>query len=278
MAKIIDGRLLAEKIKDQVFVKTSKLKDRRPSLAIILIGERSDSQLYVSLKEKEAVKVGIDTHLYKCPENISEKEVIDMIKFLNTDDNVDAILVQLPLPKNLDTDKIIECIDYQKDVDCFHPKNLENINCDKMLSPVYGTVLEMLQSIDYDLKEKKVCIIANSDIFGNNLQKVLQSKENSLDISVVRFSDKDLAGKTSQADILITAVGEPEFIKSDMVKQDAVVIDVGIYKEAGEVYGDVDFEDVKDKVSYITPVPGGVGPMTIAMLFKNTLKLFEKKK
>jgi len=276
--EIINGKLLAEKIKHEVAQKIVKLGEKRPNLAIILIGEREDSKLYVSLKEKEAKKVGIDTHIYRCESDISEKEVLDTINFLNNDENIDAILVQLPLPEGLDTDKIIRCIDCNKDVDCFHPENLKDLDCTKMLSPVYGTVIEMLDSIDYELENKSVCIIANSDIFGKNLEKVLKSKEKSLNISVVKANDKDLEKKTSSADILITAVGKPEFIKKEMVKENAVVIDVGITTEEGDVYGDVDFRDVENKVAYITPVPGGVGPMTIAMLFKNTLELFEKKK
>ena len=278
MMEIINGKLLAEKIKHEVAQKIVKLGEKRPNLAIILIGEREDSKLYVSLKEKEAKKVGIDTHIYRCESDISEKEVLDTINFLNNDENIDAILVQLPLPEGLDTDKIIRCIDCNKDVDCFHPENLKDLDCTKMLSPVYGTVIEMLDSIDYELENKSVCIIANSDIFGKNLEKVLKSKEKSLNISVVKANDKDLEKKTSSADILITAVGKPEFIKKEMVKENAVVIDVGITTEEGDVYGDVDFRDVENKVAYITPVPGGVGPMTIAMLFKNTLELFEKKK
>lgn len=285
--KIIDGKKLAEKIKDGLVKKILKLNGPKPNLAIILVGRRQDSSLYVGLKEREAKKVGIDTHLYKCPENITEQEVLDIIEHLNKDELIDAILLQLPLPKNLDTDKIIKAIDPAKDVDGFHPdslgKLLKSCNHKNIVPPVFEVVLEMLKSINYELTGKEICIVANSDIFGKNLAKVLECKQ--AKVEVVHGDDKDLKNKTSKADILITAVGKPEFIKKDMVKKDAVVIDVGITKKdasAGsalkkKVYGDVDFKDVKDKVSYITPVPGGVGPMTIAMAFKNTLELYKRR-
>jgi methylenetetrahydrofolate dehydrogenase (NADP+)/methenyltetrahydrofolate cyclohydrolase len=277
--QIIDGKKLSEKIKDGLVKEIVKL-GKRPNLAIILIGKRQDSSLYVGLKEKEAKKVGIDTHLYKCPENISEKEVLEIIDCLNRDELIDAILVQLPLPKNLDTDKIIKAVDPEKDVDRFHPDNLNELlkSCSHahVMPPVFEVVLEMLRSINCEIKDKEVCIVANSDIFGKSLAKVLECKQ--ARTVVVHGDDINLKEKTCEADILITAVGNPEFIKKDMIKKDAVVIDIGITKEEKKVYGDVDFKDVKDKISFITPVPGGVGPMTIAMAFKNTLELYKKHK
>jgi methylenetetrahydrofolate dehydrogenase (NADP+)/methenyltetrahydrofolate cyclohydrolase len=293
MCKIIDGRILAEKIKDELVKeivgerKGAEINNYpRPNLAIILIGEREDSSLYVGLKEKEAKKVGIDTHLYKCGEDISEKEVLDMINFLNNDETVDAILVQLPLPEHLNTDKIISSIKASKDVDGFHPENLKKLcafsRTDRggafrpLMPPVFGACLEMLKSIDCDLKEKQVCIIANSDIFGKTLVKVLECR--GAKVKTVKADDKNLAEETSEADILITAVGKPKFIKKEMIKKDAVIIDIGITKEEKKVFGDVDFEDVKEKAGFITPVPGGVGPLTIAMAFKNTLELYKNKR
>ena len=283
--QIIDGRKLAEKIKDDIVKEILSLNKNihnitRPNLAIILIGERSDSELYVSLKEREAKKVGIDTHLYKCPGNISEQEILEMIKCLNEDKTIDAILVQLPLPDEIDTDTIILALDSSKDVDGFHPDNLEKLlsNCHSsaLMPPVFATVLEMLNDIDYKIKDKQVCIISNSDIFGKSLAYVLKCR--GAKTETFKADDKNLAEKTSQADVLITAVGKPKFIKKGMIKKDAVIIDIGISNLNNKVFGDVDFEDVKDKVGYITPVPGGVGPMTIAMAFKNTVEIYKKRK
>ena len=283
MGKIIDGQALAKKIKNQIVKEILKLNEgrtdcqRRPNLAIILVGEREDSKLYVNLKEKEAKKVGIDIHTYKCPINIEEKKVLSMIKCLNDDELIDGILIQLPLPKGFNTNKIIKAINPAKDVDCFHPENLKIIlktcNHNHILSPVFSAILEMLANINCQLKNKQICIIANSDIFGKSLAKILVCR--GAGTKTVKANDKNLGEKTAQADILITAVGKPKFIKKNMIKKDAIVIDIGITKKEGKICGDVDFNNVKDKVSYITPVPGGVGPLTIAMLFKNTLELYK---
>ncbi|PIT95581.1 bifunctional methylenetetrahydrofolate dehydrogenase/methenyltetrahydrofolate cyclohydrolase [Candidatus Falkowbacteria bacterium CG_4_9_14_3_um_filter_38_19] len=282
MVKIIDGSILAEKIKDKITQEIYALKGPRPNLAIILIGERADSQLYVDLKEKEAKKVGIDTHLYKCPQSITEQELLKIIKCLNDDETIDAILVQLPLPKNLATatDAIIKAINPTKDVDGFHPVNLAKLakgcSADAVMPPVFAVVLEMLDSINCLLKDKKICLMVNSDIFGNNLANVLQCRGAQVDIATV--NDSDLISKTVSADILITAVGQPRFIKKEMIKQDAIIIDVGISQQDSKVIGDVDFVDAKDKASFITPVPGGVGPLTIAMAFKNTLEIYKRRR
>lgn len=278
MVKIIDGKILAEKIKDQVAEEIYALNGPRPNLAIILIGDRADSKLYVNLKEKEAKRVGVDTHLYKCPENISEGELLEMIKCLNEDELVDAILIQLPLPEKIDTDAVIMAVDPAKDVDGFHPGNLEKIlknhKPGALMPPVFAVVLEMLKSIDYDVGGKRVCVISNSDIFGKSLAQVLTS--GGAKVEIAEAEDKDLKEKTSRADVLISAVGKPKFIKKNMIKADAVIIDIGITKEDGKVCGDVDFNDAKGKAGYITPVPGGVGPLTIAMAFKNSLELYKR--
>lgn len=318
MSQIIDGRALAEKIKDKVvkeIVEMGKQKQKavpkiheckcghgaeehvhehedseghkfaaflnvpRPHLAIVLVGNRKDSEIYVALKEREAKRVGIDTSLYRCPEEISEEELLGMVNYLNNDELVDAILVQLPLPEKLDENKIVAAIDPKKDVDGFHPKNLELLfkSCDSeaVMPPVFDTVLEMLKSIDYDLENKHVCIIANSDIFGDSLAKILECRK--AKAIAVKSDDKELKEKTSKADILISAIGKPNFVTSEMVKADAVIIDIGITKEDGKVFGDVDFDSVEDKVGFITPVPGGVGPMTIACAFRNILALYKRK-
>jgi len=279
MTKIIDGQKLAKKIKNKIVKEITELQGKRPNLAIILIGAREDSHLYVDLKEKEAKKVGIDTHIYRCRPDTDEAEIFDMVDYLNNDKTIDAILIQLPLPDGFDTDGIIRAIDKNKDVDRFHPHNLEILfkTCDhsRVIPPVFEVILEILKNIKCDLKDKKVCLISNSDIFSKSLAKVLECQQAKVDIT--SFNDSQLAVKTRQADILITAVGQPKFIKKEMIKKEAVIIDIGITKQGGKVLGDVDFEDVKDKAGFITPVPGGVGPMTIAMLFKNTLELYKQR-
>lgn len=276
--KIINGKELAERIKDGITKEIFELKTRRPGLAIILIGDRSDSKLYVNLKEQEAKKVGIDTHLYRCLGNIPEEEIFDMIRFLNEDESIDGILVQLPLPEGYDTDGIIYAINPEKDVDGFHPKNLENIfsgGKEEVMSPVYMSVIAMLESIDFDYDGKTACVIANSDIFGKTLSRIIELKGSVC--ATADPSDKNLSEETDKADLLITAVGRPHFIKAEMIKQDAVLIDVGITKDGDKVRGDVDPESVDGKASYISPVPGGIGPMTIAMAFKNTLELYKRR-
>lgn len=287
MTKIIDGRALAEKIKDEIVKEVEAIchiaslhNGPRPNLAIILVGSREDSELYVSLKEKEAKKVGIDTHLYKLTENANEAEILEVINYLNNDDSVDGILIQLPLPASINTDKIIKAMNPEKDVDGFHPDNLKILlgSCDheQAVPPVIKVILEILASVNFDLAGKEVCVVANSDIFGISMAKVLQCK--GAKVSVAKADDDNLSEKTKEADVLITAVGQPRLIKKEMVKKDAVVIDIGITKKGKEVCGDVDFEDVKDKVGYITPVPGGVGPLTIAMAFRNVLELYKRRR
>jgi methylenetetrahydrofolate dehydrogenase (NADP+)/methenyltetrahydrofolate cyclohydrolase len=277
--QIIDGKKLAEKIKDEIVQEIVKLNGQRPNLAIILVGERQDSKLYVSLKEKEAKKVGIDTHLYKCAESISQNQLLEIIKCLNEDELIDAILVQLPLPATFDTDIIIKAVTLSKDVDGFHPDNLEELlkSCEfnGLMPPVFAAVLEVLKSINCVILGKKIRIISNSQIFGQSLAHIFNCR--GAKALAVRTNDKDLAVETSRADILITAVGQPGLIKKDLIKKNAVIIDIGITKQNGRVRGDVDFEDVKDKAGYLTPVPGGVGPLTIAMAFKNTLELHKRR-
>jgi methylenetetrahydrofolate dehydrogenase (NADP+)/methenyltetrahydrofolate cyclohydrolase len=287
MSIIIDGHAIAQKIKDEiaqeiagtVTVKDDLLTCQRPNLAIVLVGEREDSRLYTKLKEKEASTVGVDTHIYKCLEEISEEDLLEMINFLNKDDLIDAILVQLPLPDRFNTDKIISAMNPQKDVDRFHPDNIkliaENPCAVKFLPPVFAVVVEILRVIKESIEQKQVCIVSNSDIFGKNLAKVLACQK--CQVTVIHPDEENLAQKTAVADILITAVGKPGLIKKEMIKTDAIIIDIGITKRAGHVVGDVDFTDIKDKCAYITPVPGGVGPITIAMTLKNTLTLFQQK-
>lgn len=291
---IIDGKLLADKIKDEIVREIvqinyglEKAAWQRPNLAIILIGDREDSRLYVEMKEREAKRVGIDTHIYRCAADTPEREIFEMIDYLNKDELIDAILIQLPLPDGFDTDGLILAIDPAKDVDGFHPDNTEIIlkYCEneqtcppelqrrRVMPPVLASVLEMLKSINCDLAGKQACVIANSDIFGQSLAKVLECRGAKTIIS--KADDEDLKNKTKKVDILISAVGRKNLISAEAVKSGAIVIDIGITKEGKKICGDIDFENVKKIAGYITPVPGGVGPMTIAMLFKNTLELYK---
>lgn len=282
--ELIDGKKIAEKIKDEVATAIHKLNGPRPNLAIILANEREDSKLYVSLKEQEAKLVGIDTHLYRLEDATSENELLGVIDFLNSDETIDGILVQLPLSDIFDTDKVIAAIDPAKDVDGFHKKHPDYI-----VSPVFASVSRILAEIKYPLVDKKVCILFNSSIFGESLKEILKKEGAQVNLCMVGNIDKlseaesqikykEIEAASQEADILITALGLPHFVKKEMIKPGAVVIDVGITKVNGKVLGDVDFNDVKDIVSYITPVPGGVGPMTIACLFKNVWEIFRRKK
>ncbi len=268
--KLIDGKALAETIKDKVAAEISSFSGPRPGLAIILVGERPDSKLYVGLKEKQAKAVGIDTHLYRCPENVTQEELVEMITFLNADDAVDAILIQLPLPAHLDTGIIVNTIATEKDVDGFTKQNLDRLMgvdaAEAVMPPVYGVILSMLASIGYGLSGKQVRLIVNSDIFEQNLAETL------------RRQGGELTADTKTADVIITAVGKENSLTADMVKDDAVIIDIGITQhEDGSVHGDVNADSMKDKPGYLSPVPGGVGPMTIAMAFWNTLQIFKKR-
>ncbi len=282
--KLINGKKIAEKVKDEVAAEIHKLNGARPNLAIVLANTREDSKLYVSLKEREAVKVGIDTHLYRLEDATSENELLGVIDFLNSDETIDGILVQLPLPNIFNTDKVIAAIDPEKDVDGFHPNHPDYI-----ISPVFASVLRMLEEIKYPLAGKKVCVLFNSDIFGESMKKILEKEGAIISLCSVGEFDKlseaesnlkyeEIKSLSQEADVLITALGLPHFVKKDLLKPGVVVIDIGITKVGEKVLGDVDFEDVKDIVSYITPVPGGVGPMTIALLFKNVWEIFKRKK
>jgi len=281
--QIIDGQQIAleitQKIAREIF---DNALDKRPGLAIILAGEREDSALYVDIKQERAKEVGIDTHLYKIEEGETTEDVVELIEHLNKDEDIDGILVQLPLPEKYDTDKIIATINPQKDVDCFHPENvkkLDNYKQEKppILSPVYATVLEMLEKIYFDIKDRQVVLVVNSDIFGSGLKKILEA-EGADEVEIVFANDENLKEKTKQADLLITAVGRRNLITAEMIKPNAVAIDIGITKENGKVYGDVDFAEVKEMAQAITPVPGGVGPVTVAKVLENTWQLAKNKR
>ncbi|MDD4901548.1 MAG: bifunctional 5,10-methylenetetrahydrofolate dehydrogenase/5,10-methenyltetrahydrofolate cyclohydrolase [Patescibacteria group bacterium] len=282
--KIIDGKKIADKIKDEIVAEillrnqNDICAPKRPMLAIILVGDRPDSQLYVSLKEKEAKKVGVDTTLYKLPANAAEAELEEMIKFLNNDTATDGILLQLPLPDNFNTDKIIALMDPAKDVDRFHPENLKKLMAgdEEILPPVCQVILEIFEEIKFNPEGRSACIVVNSEIFGLALAKILEL--HGALTKIVTPADGDLAEQTAKADILVTAVGQPDLITGEMIKKDAVIIDIGISKEDDKVRGDVNAASVKDQAGYLTPVPGGVGPITIAAALKNTVEIWKSRK
>ncbi len=281
-SKIIDGKAIAERIKDQIVEEVLALNSQkvqnaevRPNLAVVLIGTNEESEIYVSKKTEEAMKVGIDTHLYRFCEDDEQEDIIKTIEILNQDEDMDAILVQLPLPAKFDTDKIIEAIEPKKDVDCFHPVNQKR-KIDKIIAPVHGAVLEILAEVKYDLTEKNVLIISNSGIFSKNLKNILEQK--GAKVKRIIADDLELKAELFKADLIISAVGKPHFIKKEMLKKEVGIIDVGISREGKKLKGDFDSKDFQGKNTFYTPVPGGVGPITVAILLRNTLELFKLKK
>ncbi len=274
--QIIDGKTLAEKIKHEVGLKISE-KNLLPNLAVIIAGDDPASHLYVKIKQKACYQVGIEFHKYLFQGDYTTKEIIETINFLNDDQVIDAILVQLPLPENIDEDLIIKAIDPTKDVDCLHPENIKKIIAGKpdIVSPLAQGIIHLLESIPEKLKNKKAIIIAKSEYLFLTLKTLLADKK--IFVEQINPIHPDLIKKTKTADILISAVGEPFFIKKEMIKDGVIMIDVGTNKlSIGITVGDVDYSEVFPKCSYITPVPGGVGPMTVAMLLKNTLFLHYK--
>ncbi len=273
--KIIDGIEISHKIKLEIRREIIE-RDLIPGLAIILVGNDSASQLYVSKKEKACAEVGIIFNKYLFKDDEDEKNIIDCINFLNADDEVDAIIVQLPLPKKFDTQKIINSIDPKKDVDGFHPENIKKFLSDQTyIEPVLAqSIKHAIFYTNENLEGKTAVVLGNSHEFIEPVEKMLGNLK--IKTSHAHATDNDWKEKTSSADILITAVGEAFLIMADMIKNDAIVIDVGINKVQNATVGDVDYTDVFPKCSHITPVPGGIGPITIAYLLKNTLELHKK--
>ena len=274
-ATIIDGKKIAVDMKTQVKEEIDRL-GYAPGLAVFLIGQDEPSHLYVSLKEKACQQMGIDFHKYFADANVSQKEIIASIKFLNQDPNVDAILVQVPVPPPLDQQAIIEAIDPAKDVDGFHPQTVKHFLAGKttFMPGLTQGIVRLIESTGEALNGKDAVVVAKSDIFFQPLEKAL--KEKGLSVKKVHPDASDLIKHMQGADVLITAIGKPHAVKADMIKKGAIVIDVGIAKVDGKTLGDVDFEDVRDKAGYVTPVPGGVGPVTVAMLLENTVRLAKK--
>ena len=275
---IIDGKKEAELLRHEVKkeIDSLKLKNNKvPGLTVILIGDFAPSQIYVKNKEKKAKEVGINSEVVRYPKEVSEQEVLKKIKELNDNNAVSGILVQLPLPSQINKEKIINAINPLKDVDGFHPVNVGNLS-----SGYHATVpctplgcLFLIKKTESNLSGKHAVIIGRANLNGKPMAQLLL-KENCT-VTIVHSKTKDLKIECLKADILVAAVGVPNLVKGDWVKKDAIVIDVGINKVDDKIVGDVDFDNVKDKVKAITPVPGGVGPMTIACLLKNTLECFK---
>ena len=270
---IIDGKKMADGILEGLKSRVQKLKKRgiKPRLGIVMIGERLDSKIYVSNKRKAGNQVGIETKLYDFPEDMEEKELIDFIKKLNDDKDVHGILVQLPLPGHINEEKVLSVISPEKDVDGLTSFNVGNLSLgNEFLAPCTPKgIIRMLERMNIPVEGKNVVIVNNSNVVGKPLALMLINRFAT--VTVCHVKTKNLKEHTKDADILITATGVTKLIKKDMVKEGAVVIDAGISHIKEKVQGDVDFNEVKDKVSYITPVPGGVGPMTVVMALENTL-------
>jgi len=275
---IIDGKkeaaLLREEIKKEILLLKEKTK-KAPGLSVILIGDYAPSQIYVKNKEKNSKEVGINSEVIKYPKDITEQEVLNKIKELNNNPEVSGILVQLPLPKHINKEKIINAIHPKKDVDGFNPINVGNLasGYDAIIPCTPLGCLYLIKKIEKNLSGKHVVIIGRSNLNGKPMAQLLL-RENCT-VTIVHSKTKDLKAECQKADILVAAVGKANLVKGDWVKKDSIIIDVGINKVEEKIVGDVDFESVKEKVKAITPVPGGVGPMTIACLLKNTLECFK---
>ena len=275
---IIDGKKEAANLREEIKSEILEIKkkiNKNPSLTVILIGDFAPSQIYVRNKEKISTEVGITSNVIKYSKEVSEKEVLDKINELNNDKNISGILVQLPLPEQISKEKIINAIDPKKDVDGFNPINVGNLasgyNSIVPCTPL-GCLL-LIKKVEKNLSGKHAVIIGRSNLNGKPMAQLLL-KENCT-VTVVHSKTNNLQEECLKADILVAAVGVPNLVKKDWVKSSAIVIDVGINKVGDKIVGDVNFEEIKDNIKAITPVPGGVGPMTIACLLKNTLECFK---
>ncbi len=288
--EILDGKKVSNDIKDEIAVEVQKMKERGekvPHLAAVLVGSDGASLTYVGSKVRACERVGFESTLVKMPSTTSEIELLAKIKELNENDDIDGFIVQLPLPPQIDTQKVLLAVDPDKDVDGFHPMNFGKMALD-MSTFIPATpfgILELLERYDVDTKGKHTVVIGRSHIVGRPMSILMGRKgwPGNSTVTLTHSHTKNITQIISQADIVISALGVPNFLKAEMVKDDAVIIDVGITRVADDsrpkgykIVGDVDFENVSKKASYITPVPGGVGPMTIAMLLKNTLLARER--
>ena len=274
--QIIDGKKVSAEVKEEVRQRTLKLKETHgitPGLAVVIVGDDPASRVYVNNKKKACELVGFKSEEYALPAETTQQELLNLVETLNNKDDINGILVQLPLPKHLDDKSVIAAINPKKDVDAFHAVNVGKIMLGEydFLPCTPAGVMEMLHFYNIEVSGKNCVVIGRSNIVGKPMAMLLLHENGT--VTICHSRTKNLAEVTKQADILVAAVGRSKFVTADMVKDGAVVIDVGMDRdENGKLCGDVDFENVKDKCSYITPVPGGVGPMTIATLMKNTLK------
>ena len=273
--EIIDGKALAKEIREDLKIKCDELKEKgiNPKLAVIMVGEDKASKVYVKNKSKACDEIGIAFEEYLLNENTKQEELIGLIEKLNNDNTIHGILLQSPIPKKLDINEAFRTISPEKDVDGFNPMSVGKLclNQDTFVSCTPYGIMKMFEAYDINLEGKNLVLVGRSNIVGKPLIQCCLNKNAT--VTVCHSRTKNLKEYTKNADILIAAIGKSKFITSDMVKQDAVVIDVGINRgEDGKLTGDVDFENVSKKASYITPVPGGVGPMTIAMLMNNVIK------
>ena len=278
---LIDGKKAAAELREELKIEVSELKSKYnkvPGLTVILVGEDAPSQIYVRNKEKSAKEVGLKSEVIKYPDTVEEKTVLNKIEELNKDESVSGILVQLPLPKHINKKKVIETILPSKDVDGFHPMNVGNLSSGYESSipcTPLGCYL-MIKKIEPNLSGKKAVVVGRSNLNGKPMTQLLL-KENCT-VTITHSKTKDLKGECLKGDIIVAAVGIPELVKGDWVKKDAIVIDVGINKTEKGIVGDVAFDEVSKVAKALTPVPGGVGPMTIACLLKNTIECFKKSK
>ncbi|MAZ92823.1 MAG: bifunctional methylenetetrahydrofolate dehydrogenase/methenyltetrahydrofolate cyclohydrolase FolD [Lentimicrobiaceae bacterium] len=288
-AIVIDGKACAKQVKDEIKAEVAEFidnEDKSPHLVAIIVGEDPASQTYVASKERAAKAVGITSSVYKYPKETTEEELLEVIDFINKDDEINGVIVQLPLPNHINVNKVIESIDPRKDVDGFHPLNVGkmSIGQETFVSATPAGVMELLKRNKIKTDGKHCVVLGRSNIVGAPLSMLMSKKTDpgNSTVTVCHSRTKNLKEITKQADILMCAIGVPQFVTADMVKDGAVVIDVGIHRipadnEKGYILvGDVEYEGVSEKVSAITPVPGGVGPMTIAMLLKNTLQSFKQ--
>lgn len=274
MGQIIDGKLISKSVKESVKAEVLKLREQGivPGLAVIIVGENPASQIYVRNKQLACEEVGFESYKYALPESTTQEELLELITKLNADDRVNGILCQLPLPKHIDESTVINNISPYKDVDAFHPVNVGKIMIGdySFLPCTPAGVMELIASTGTEISGKECVVVGRSNIVGKPMAMLLLHKSGT--VTVCHSKTVDLKAQCKRADILVAAVGVPKLITGDMVKEGAVLIDVGMNRdENGKLCGDIDFESCKDKASFITPVPGGVGPMTIAMLMKNTL-------
>jgi methylenetetrahydrofolate dehydrogenase (NADP+)/methenyltetrahydrofolate cyclohydrolase len=289
---LLDGKKVSEDIKNEIKAEVDKMKangEKVPHLAALIVGNDGASLTYVGSKVKACERVGFESTLVKMPSTTSETELLKKIKELNENDDIDGFIVQLPLPDQIDTQKVLMAVDPSKDVDGFHPENFGKMALD-MSTFIPATpfgILELLERYNVETKGKQTVVIGRSHIVGRPMSILMGRKgfPGNSTVTLTHSHTKNINQITSQADIIITALGVPNYLKAEMIKDDAVIIDVGITRVPDEtsekgykITGDVDFENVSKKASYITPVPGGVGPMTIAMLLKNTLLARERRR